>query len=110
MTISRRVDVLPKAVDLNLFGEEKLSKRGKVRGYNFFKNGYVHKVEFEVLKDCQVAVQAKCFRSMRKSDLPHSLNVCFQQNGFIAESKCSCVAGYVGLHIFSFVPIYRLLN
>ena len=99
MTITRRVEVLPNAVDLHLFGKEKLSKRGKVRGYNFFKNGYVHKVEFEVLKDSQVAVQAKCFRSMRKSDPPHSLNVCFQQNGFIAESKCTCVAGYVRCYV-----------
>ncbi|XP_038064883.1 uncharacterized protein LOC119735247 [Patiria miniata] len=104
-----RVDILPKAVDLNSFGKEQISKRSRVRGYNFFKNGYVHKIALELLKEGEVAVQGKCFRSMRKSDTPHSLNVCFgRDQGLIAESRCSCVAGLSGTCAHIIALIYTL--
>ena len=89
-----KIEVLPEAVDLIFWETEGISKRGKERGYNYFMNGYVHKVVFEVLNDTEVAIQAKCYRSMKRNDSPHSLCMCISRNPrTVSDSRCSCVAG-----------------
>lgn len=68
-----------------------LSSRSRQRGYNFYCERYIHGVSLSE-KDNTVSIQAKCFRSMRKNELPHKVRVDVQED-VVADSMCSCTAG-----------------
>ena len=88
-------------VGISLFGDTPLTKRSKERGYLFFSQGYVHETVIYKNNDSDVVeIKAKCYRSMRKSQPPHKINLIIsptqQDDGRknrITESTCSCVAG-----------------
>ena len=90
---SNTLDLLPEDLSLACFGEIKLTQRCKRQGYRFFVQGYMHKISVSAHHG-EVVAKANCFRSMRKSEAPHALQVCFDRaSGLISLSKCSCKAG-----------------
>ena len=56
----------------------------------------------------RVTIRAKCFRSMKKNEAPHRLNVVFKrQNEVALESfACSCAAGQGLCHVIGLM--YRV--
>ena len=87
------LDLLPEDLSLSCFGEEKLTQRSKRQGYRFFVQGYLHKLSVSEHHG-DVVAKAKCFRSMRKNEAPHALNVCFDAaTKLISLSSCNCKAG-----------------
>ena len=66
------------------------------KGYKFFFEGYVHNVT-SVSTDQYCYLKAKCFRSQRKNQQPHQINVAIDGASCdIMAAKCSCVAGSTG--------------
>ena len=63
------------------------------RGLNYYVQGYIHDVKIFNEKNV-VQVTAKCWRSMRKSEKPHQLNLTLSTRS-ITDSFCSCTAGQV---------------
>ena len=71
------------------------------KGYKFFVENYIHDVYLGRPSghgDLACIVQARCHRSQRKNEDPHSLKVeVVNSNGDakISKAKCSCKAGFV---------------
>ena len=71
------------------------------KGYKFFVENYIHDVYVGRLSrhgDLTCIVQARCHRSQRKNEDPHSLKIeVVNSNGDakISKAKCSCKAGFV---------------
>ena len=71
------------------------------KGYNFFVENYIHDVYVGKPSrhgDLACIVQARCHRSQRKNEDPHSLEIeVVNSNGDanISKAKCSCKAGLV---------------
>ena len=59
--------------NLEFFKTEAITKREKERGYSYFSQGYIHLL-FRGGEQ-EISIQARCFRSMRKSEAPHMLNM-----------------------------------
>ena len=51
------------------------SSLAKERGYNFFINGYVHAVILFSSTDKILDITTKCYRSLRKNEDPHKINM-----------------------------------
>ena len=66
---------------------KKLSERVLKRGLNYFLQGYIHQIKIYGKK-----VEAKCWRSMRKSAPPHRIRIEISASN-ITDSFCSCKAG-----------------
>ena len=49
-----------------------------------------------MLKDNEVHVKGKCYRSQRKSESPHNVLVLLSVTGNVVKAKCSCPAGANG--------------
>ena len=64
--------------------------------YRFFVENYVHNIE-AVKQESFVYVRARCYRSQRKNQSPHSINIRLSDDGHVADAKCSCAAGVQGL-------------
>lgn len=87
---------IPSDISLDYFKNTSISKRAKERGYNYFMNSYVHALKLYKSSDESIDIAAKCFRSMRKSEAPHKINMTITiTTSSITESHCSCKAGYV---------------
>ena len=79
------------------------------KSWKFFKEAYVHDIliAINVTEDSRsdVIIRARCFRSMKKNEDPHTILVCAQSASFAQVSKahCSCKAGSGGHcnHIFA---------
>lgn len=72
-----------------------LSLKTKQQGYKYFSENYFEKVRmYKSSKEKQVMIAAKCHRSQRKNELPHSVNLDVSP-GSIDLAHCSCTAGYV---------------
>ncbi|XP_033646503.1 uncharacterized protein LOC117305734 [Asterias rubens] len=53
-----------------------MSSREVTKGYLFFSQGYVHETVIYKNNDSDVVeIKAKCYRSMRKSQPPHKINL-----------------------------------
>ncbi|XP_062585783.1 uncharacterized protein LOC134247430 [Saccostrea cucullata] len=89
------LDFIPSDISLDYFKNIVLSKRSKERGYNFFINGYINALKLFKSNDTSVDISAKCFRSMRKSEAPHKINMTITTSA-ITESLCTCKAGISG--------------
>jgi hypothetical protein len=88
------VETIPVDISLDYFKNVTVSSRAKERGYNFFINGYVHAVKLYHTSEKKVEIAAKCYRSMKKSEAPHKVNMTIDCNAcVIDESHCSCQAG-----------------
>jgi hypothetical protein len=46
------------------------------------------------INDDEVDIKAKCYKSMRKNEPPHKVNIAVRINEkYISDSSCSCVVG-----------------
>ena len=80
------LSVLPESFGIDFFGDEALSKRSKERGYCFSHEGYVHRITLHA-EHTEVSAKARCYRSMRKSETPHTLNLIIDRE--LRLSTCS---------------------
>ena len=53
---------------------ESLSKKALEKGLNYFTKGYIHNIKISESHGA-MGVDARCWRSMRKSQDPHNLHV-----------------------------------
>ena len=82
---------------------ESLSKKALEKGLNYFTQGYIHNIKISEARGA-MRVDARCWRSMRKSQDPHNLHVEIGDDK-LPESYCTCKVGYVNLlyiYIFFF--------
>ena len=70
---------------------QKLADRILKRGLNFYTQSFIHDIKVYP-ETSNVKVVAKCWRSMRKSEKPHSLHIEIAEEK-IVESYCSCKVG-----------------
>ena len=88
------LNIISPDISIEFFKNVTLSSRAKERGYNFFINGYVHAVKIYSTTDKTVEITAKCYRSMKKSEDPHKVNMTIDCNKCaIDDSHCSCQVG-----------------
>jgi len=69
-----------------------LSQRSREQGSRFFREGDIHGVTLGVAKTGSTTVDAKCYRSMRKSEPPHKLFLAVADDK-LEDALCSCTAG-----------------
>ncbi|XP_070549356.1 uncharacterized protein [Ptychodera flava] len=74
--------------------EAKTPRRTLQRAHKFFFEEYIHKYEVQVF-DNGVKIRAKCYRSLKKNESPHSILVTLSGTSPCAIShwQCSCAAG-----------------
>lgn len=86
------LDKIPDNISISYLPEsDSLSKKALEKGLNYFTQGYVHNIRISEINDA-VRMDARCWRSMRKNEAPHTLQI--EINGHkITESYCSCKAG-----------------
>jgi hypothetical protein len=79
-------------------GFESLSKKALEKGLNYFTQGYIHNIKISEARGAIVAIRvdARCWRSMRKSQDPHNLHVEIGDDK-LSKSYCTCKAGYINL-------------
>jgi len=66
------------------------------KGYKLFVENYVHDVYTASLpadSTTMTLVKARCFRTQRKNEIPHSLQITIDANGESHNCNCSCKAG-----------------
>ena len=66
------------------------------KGYKFFTENYIHNVFVKEDDRGLCFVKALCFRSQRKIEAPHAVNITLKsedERGIVTEAKCSCKAG-----------------
>ena len=79
------------------------------RAVNFCVEGYLHSV---FVKNCIdehcFFVRACCYRSLRKSEMPHKIKLCIctQPSYDVLGSSCTCIAGAVGVCYHSDNPLF----
>lgn len=67
-----------------------------MKAYRFFAEpGYLHGIKVSYTTD-YVAITAKCFRSMKKTESPHNISANIELKEKSLSGKCSCVAGIDG--------------
>jgi hypothetical protein len=94
MAVTTKLDVLPHVVNIEYFKDKSLTGRSKEQGYNYYTLGYIHSVNLCKINDDEVDIKAKCYKSMRKNEPPHKVNITVRINEkYISDSSCSCVAG-----------------
>ena len=74
---------------------ESLSKKALEKGLNYFTQGYIHNITISEARGV-MRVDARCWRSMRKSQDPHNLHVEIGDDK-LSESYCTCKTGYINL-------------
>lgn len=89
------------------------TKKGTTKGDKYHLETYLEDVKLLFSADCCV-VKAKSYRSMRKTEAPHSLRIVFDSGevGREAATKCSCKAGTgKGQHLAAlFIPVMAKLR
>lgn len=76
-----------------------LDKTGKKelgpKGYKLFVENYIHDVYTASLPadSTDTLVKARCFRTQRKNEHPHSLQIIIDKHGKGHTASCSCKAG-----------------
>ena len=74
---------------------ESLSKKAFEKGLNYFTQGYIHNIKISEARGA-IRVDARCWRSMRKSQDLHNLHVEIGDDK-LSESYSTCKAGYINL-------------
>jgi hypothetical protein len=77
---------------------ESLSKKTLEKDLNYFIQDYIHNIKISEAHGAR-RVDARCWRSMRKSQDPHNLHVEIDDDK-LSESYCTCKAGYINLLYF----------
>ena len=78
--------------------EEFLKKNTLAKQIQFFIEGYLHKIEVSYMTsitgEADVRMRARCFRSRKKNEDPHSISLTFcQSEPKITSWCCSCAVG-----------------
>ena len=93
MAVTTILDVLPNTINVDYFKDKTLTGRSKDQGYNYFTLGYIHSVYLCEISANEVDITAKCYRSMRKNEQPHKINITVRKDEkVISDSRCSCVS------------------
>lgn len=72
-----------------------ISLKIKQQGFKYFSENYIEKVRmFKSTKENQVNIAARCHRSQRKNDAPHSTNLDISP-GSLDLAHCSYTVGNV---------------
>ncbi|XP_076071032.1 uncharacterized protein LOC143042541 [Mytilus galloprovincialis] len=72
-----------------------ISLKCKQTGFKYFSEGYIHNVKMlKQVVEQTVNISAKCHRSQRKNEIPHSVEIDVN-GGQIELSNCSCTAGKI---------------
>jgi hypothetical protein len=77
---------------------ESLSKKTLEKDLNYFIQDYIHNIKISEAHGAR-RVDARCWRSMRKSQDPHNLHVEIDDDN-LSESYYTCKAGYINLLYF----------
>ena len=77
---------------------ESLSKKVLEKGLNYFTQGYICNIKISEAHGA-MRVDARCWRSMRKSPDSQNLHVEIDDDK-LSESYCTCKVGYVNLLYF----------
>lgn len=94
MAVTTKLDVLLHNINLDYFKDKTLTGRSKDQGYNYFTLGYIHSINLCEINANEVDIKAKCYRSMRKNEAPHKVNITVMKDEkIISDSNCTCVAG-----------------
>ena len=100
----KSLSLLPKILYPNIQEHLKGCSKKNIgeKGYKYFVESYIHDVHVAVIPGrTQVSkVKARCYRSQKKSETPHSMELDVCGNGGdeggqtkILKAKCSCKAG-----------------
>ncbi|XP_039512225.1 uncharacterized protein LOC120467789 isoform X1 [Pimephales promelas] len=66
------------------------------KGYKFFHENYIFNYEASSVRNREIIVRCRCYRSMRKREEPHSLQITLNVDTVPVEftsSSCTCTAG-----------------
>ena len=92
MAVTTKLDVLPHVVNIEYFKDKSFTGKSKEQGYNYYTLGYIHSVNLCKINDDEVDIKAKCYKSMRKNEPPHKVNITVRINEkYISDSSCSYV-------------------
>ena len=90
--VSDSLEKIPENIAVSFLpNSESLSKKILQKGLNYFTQGYIHNIKISEAHGT-IRVDAKCWRSMRKSQAPHKLHIEVGDKT-LTESFCSCKAG-----------------
>ncbi|VDI62478.1 Hypothetical predicted protein [Mytilus galloprovincialis] len=102
------LEKIPETIAISYLPEsESVSKKALAKGLNYFTQGYIHDLRISEVNGA-VLVDARCWRSMRKNDSPHSLHIEIGQQK-LTESYCTCNAGLNG-HCSHIVGLIKSLQ
>ncbi|XP_028461619.1 uncharacterized protein LOC114573556 [Perca flavescens] len=95
---STSLTCLPKFTSANVVKSVEIhssTKGNKLdKGYKFFHEEFIHNYQVSNILQRQVVVRGRCFRSMRKSEEPHKLEISLAaENANLNAFSCSCAAG-----------------
>jgi hypothetical protein len=85
---------------------ESLSKKALEKGLNYFTQGYIHNIKNSEARGT-MRVDARCWRSMRKSQDPCNRHVEIGDDK-LSESYCTCKTWYINplyFCCFSFIQL-----
>jgi hypothetical protein len=92
-TATDSLDDIPENVSLSYLPDHvKLADRILTRGLNYFTQCYIHDIKIYTENKPRIKVVARCWRSMRKSEKPHTLHIEIDSQK-ISESYCTCKDG-----------------
>lgn len=75
MAATTKLDILANIINIEYFKDKTLTGRSKEQGYSYFTLGYIYSVNLCKINDDEVDIVAKCYRSLRKNELPHKVNM-----------------------------------
>ena len=82
-------------VKIVIYKKKNGKSKGITRGYNYFVENYIHHVFVQADNEA-FYVKANCFKSQKKRDKPHNVEVKLNTStGTVLHGVCSCAAGYV---------------
>ncbi|KAI2644378.1 Trypsin [Labeo rohita] len=79
-----------------IVGRHSTTKEARLsKGYKFFVEAFIHNYQVSNVVDRKVVVRARCYRSMRKNEEPHTLEMALESEEVVGVSTymCSCAAG-----------------
>ena len=92
---SDSLEKIPDNIAVSFLPGFESSKKALEKGLNYFTQGYIHNIKISEARGV-IRVDARCWRSMRKSQDPHNLHVEIGDDK-LSESYCTCKAGYINL-------------
>ncbi|KAK3099804.1 hypothetical protein FSP39_010007 [Pinctada imbricata] len=91
--------------DLNFsFVESFLEKQSKSsgreqmnKGFKYYSEGYIHAIKLYPDESTDICtVKGKCYRSQKRNESPHEIEIVVHKDKTISSSNCSCTIGKCG--------------